>query len=296
MSRHPRPAGNPPFGLHAFTLVELLVVIAIIGILAGLLLPALSRAQERAKATVCLNNLRQIGVCLELYQQDDSRARFPGPRAREKNGDEKWTTYVLGGQEPAASFKDVYLTAEVRPLYPLVRNSQVFRCPRDAGQRILPCRSPNQKPSNWATVGCSYHYNSGPLSTLTGGGLRLSASAQWQSGELVSSGREVNVEQFQADLGGHNAGWVPNPVKFIAVHEPPARVYGCGDGSVEWYQWHYRRQASDIGDIKRAPPLFFSPVLFVDGHVQIHNFSEALQTDPRYPYEETKDWMWYKPQ
>jgi len=44
-----------------------------------------------------------------------------------------------------------------------------------------------------------------------------------------------------------------------------------------------------------APPQFISPILFVDGHTAVHNFSKALTVDPYYPYEETKDWMWYKP-
>jgi prepilin-type N-terminal cleavage/methylation domain-containing protein/prepilin-type processing-associated H-X9-DG protein len=61
---------------RAFTLLELLVVLAIVVILASLLLPAISRTKETGRSAVCLNNLHQIGLGLQLYVQDNEN-RLP---------------------------------------------------------------------------------------------------------------------------------------------------------------------------------------------------------------------------
>jgi prepilin-type N-terminal cleavage/methylation domain-containing protein len=261
------PMGN--FRKRGFTLIELLVVMSIISILASLLLPSLSAAKEKGKMANCINNLRQMGISIKLYV-DDHDFRFPPNRVVDLDFTPKSTWATLGGRDPAPAFAPFFPSAARRPLYDYMRPSDVYRCTSDRGQRqILGAVSePAEKPADFSTVGSSYHYNGGSLTFLEGGGFRL---------------------PYEGPLALQTESWVPEPERYILMHEPPARLYpGL------WSQWHYAVGRNDIDDPVYARQRFISPVLFVGGHVAVHNFAKSLSTDPRFPYESTKDWIWYK--
>ena len=86
------------FSKVGFTLIELLVVIAIIGVLAGLLLPALSKARDRAKTMKCAANMKQIALACHIYA-DDFNGVIPYPYNIHNTSHEGWVGVLLAASE-----------------------------------------------------------------------------------------------------------------------------------------------------------------------------------------------------
>ena len=101
---------------RAFTLIELLVVISVISLLMGILVPALNKAKAKARRTVCMSNLKQIGVAFKVYL-DDNRDIMPSAS--------EFPSLVTDPNDYG------YRPAITKFLMPSLKDKEVFKCPAD---------------------------------------------------------------------------------------------------------------------------------------------------------------------
>jgi prepilin-type N-terminal cleavage/methylation domain-containing protein len=116
--------------MMGFTLIELVIVMAIISILAAIMLPTAIIAQERARRAVCMNNLRQIGMALAMYAEENGGRTPPQPSGPGAGQSSAGSPCSLDGtSEMKEMFGIDYFVADV--LMPYVADRRIFVCPSE---------------------------------------------------------------------------------------------------------------------------------------------------------------------
>ncbi len=223
---------------HYFSLIELLISIAIIAILAGLLLPALNAARDRAHGAACVGNLRQIGQFLLCYADDNNSW---GPELMNGSFQNNGTTITQTWQD--------FLMTYYMPEVPV---SNLHHVITERGMRkirpIFAC--PSHRNTEFPQTDLKYLWRHYGMNQHMGGGTDKNTVAAY-NGRRLASLRRPSARVWIGDLG-------PNTL----THENasmPCIITGGAHREVQGYYIAYRHLSS-------------ANFIFADGHIENRNY------------------------
>ncbi len=227
-----------------FTLIELLVVVAIIAILAGMLLPALSKAKDKAHAIACMNNLRQLSLAWMLYYEDNDDV-LPPNKSRQAGG--SWVStedsWIVGDVKNDVSTVNI----QNGVLFPYASSAKIYRCPAD--KRYVEING--KKIQRVFNLGMSWHLNgwSNGRKIHEPGGYHLSKASQIKQPArvlvFIDEQEFVNINGHFAfnPRFNHSDQWISSP----ADRHTQGLYLSFADGHAEYWRWKWPKRNKTTG-------------------------------------------------